>query len=134
MSVLLQKYGAELVALPPLPVDPANTRMRRLFDQFLRAVDNVVKGESHRQTFVQRNRAIYADFKAEIWRTGIEFVPYYAMSPRPFISVNLQDHDEDFGSKSVPEWEKQSAPQFHKRLGLSEARDVINEFVFSRLL
>ena len=128
MSVLLLEHGAELAALPPPPVDPANIRMRRLFDQFLRAVDRVVKGESHRQTFVQRNRATFANFKADIWRTGIEFVPYIT-SARPGTSADLQHHDEDFGSKSVPEWEKQGTPQFHARLGLREVRDVINEFV-----
>ncbi|KAK1227834.1 hypothetical protein PQX77_009147 [Marasmius sp. AFHP31] len=113
VAALLQQHGAELVTLPPLPVDPANIRMRRLFDQFLRAVDSVVKGESHRQTFVQRNRATYASFKADIWHTGIEFVPSTSVSA---LSENshrrewreLQHHDETFDSKAVPEsigWE-----------------------------
>ncbi|KAJ8090250.1 hypothetical protein PM082_018846 [Marasmius tenuissimus] len=134
VAALLQQHGAELATLPPLPVDPANIRMRRLFDQFLRAVDSVVKGESHRRTFVQRNRATYASFKADIWRTGIEFVPSTSISA---LSANshrsewrdLLHHDETFDSKSVPEWEKKDHPQFHKQLDLRHVRDVINESI-----
>ncbi|KAL0066769.1 hypothetical protein AAF712_006160 [Marasmius tenuissimus] len=134
VATLLQQHEAELTSLPPLPVDPANIRMRRLFDQFLRAVDSVVKGESHRQTFVQRNRATYASFKVDIWRTGIEFVPSTSTADLPTMRhqdewKDLLHHDESFDSKSVPEWEKKGHPQFHKKLSLRDVRDVINESI-----
>ncbi|KAF9264314.1 P-loop containing nucleoside triphosphate hydrolase protein [Marasmius fiardii PR-910] len=129
---LLEQYQAELAALPPPPEGLPVTRMRRLLDQFSRAIHAVVMGESHRQEYAQKNREIYARFKEDIWKTGIEFISYNTEPPSHYIQrTNLHNHDEVFGGNSVPQWEKRrgSFPKFQQRKDLTDVRTVINQSI-----
>ncbi|KAL0563872.1 hypothetical protein V5O48_018190, partial [Marasmius crinis-equi] len=137
---LLQKHRSEMSSLPPSPTDSPSIRMRRLTHQYLRAVESVIKGESHRQVFVQKNRAAFATFRDELWSSGIEFVPYINQ-PAPYGAqwTQLNQWDESFSSSAVPQWERASVgvggagagglPAFRHRLELKDVRDVINESI-----
>ncbi|KAL0567361.1 hypothetical protein V5O48_014635 [Marasmius crinis-equi] len=130
VEALLQKYRADMAALPPLPVDPASIEMRRLTHHFMRDVENVIKGESHRREFVQKNRAAFATFKEELWRSGIDFVPYI-YQPYGQSGTQLHQYNESFNSSAVPQWERATAalPAFRHRLELKDVRDVIDESI-----
>ncbi|KAG7087248.1 hypothetical protein E1B28_013229 [Marasmius oreades] len=129
---LLGKYQADLANLPPPPQGHPGTRMRRLLDQFSRAIHAVITGESHRQEYAQKNRAIYSTFKEDIWSTGIGFKPYmYEPSKGSPDWISLHTHDEAFDGNSVPQWEKRggSFPEFHKKMNLQEVKVVINQSI-----
>ncbi|EEB92433.1 hypothetical protein MPER_09056, partial [Moniliophthora perniciosa FA553] len=117
----LRQCRMELSALPP-PTDRPLIQLMELIRLFAEDVNKAVFGLEHRR-YAQQNRIdIYADFRAKIWSTGIDF------KPTPHSNVSRQ-HEDPWDHSSVPQPERVPMPDFKISMDLDDVREVINQSV-----
>ncbi|ESK90666.1 hypothetical protein Moror_4130 [Moniliophthora roreri MCA 2997] len=125
----LKQCEKELAALPPEPEGQPKEQLIDLLKEFTDAVENAVMGRDHRQ-YAQTNRGhIYARFRANVWRTGINFRPYLNSALPTNIITNLERDDESWNHSAIPEPERVRMPEMDIVMNLQEVRAVIDKSI-----
>uniref|UniRef100_A0A0W0FIG9 Dynamin family protein n=1 Tax=Moniliophthora roreri TaxID=221103 RepID=A0A0W0FIG9_MONRR len=125
----LKQCEKELAALPPEPEGQPKEQLIDLLKEFTDAVENAVMGRDHRQ-YAQTNRGhIYARFRANVWRTGINFRPYLNSALPTNIIANLERDDESWNHSAIPEPERVRMPEMDIVMNLQEVRAVIDKSI-----
>uniref|UniRef100_A0A0W0FIH9 Uncharacterized protein n=1 Tax=Moniliophthora roreri TaxID=221103 RepID=A0A0W0FIH9_MONRR len=121
----LKQCRIQLDNLPPPPTGRPLIQLMELIRLFAEDVNKAVMGLEHRQ-YAQKNRGdIYANFRAEIWRTGINFKPTFSSN----VIQHWENQEESWNHASIPEPERVPMPNFAVSMDLKEVRQIINKSI-----
>ncbi|KAK7030460.1 hypothetical protein VNI00_014045 [Paramarasmius palmivorus] len=116
----LASCQAELQRLPLPPTGKPLILLMDLIRLFSEDVSKAVMGHEHRQYAQQNRRDIYAKFRANVWRTGINFNPYIYPNDTNVIRA-MENREEPWNHSSIPEPERVNMPEFSMSMDLKEA-------------